>query len=155
MVYRDDDVAMLRSEVESMKKRLDKFEALYEKEGIKRRKSMIANFFGGLWDLVTAPFHFVWEYKFAIFIVLLVAGGIGGLGTLIVNQNADQAARAEQEEQALYDQCSSFCETHGYHFYEDRQDNLCFCGTDDSEDTAFIINVDTSQNWTVGPNNGE
>lgn len=66
----------------------------------------------------------------------------------------EEAANAEQRErdaarQALLDQCSMFCKTHGYSFQEDRRDDLCFCTQGNSERTAFIINVETSENWVI------
>lgn len=155
MVYRDDDIAMLRSEVSDLSERLEKFEALYKKEGIKRRKSMVTKFFGGIWDLIAGFFGFFKDvFTFpGTWVVLFAVGLIGGLGYFIYSDTQSREAnqRAAQEAAATeaHDQCVSFCETHGYRFYDDRRGDTCYCGTTDSEDAAFIINVNTSENWVV------
>jgi len=82
-------------------------------------------------------------------ITTLVLLGVGALYLLITTSNAGILEDRNNETQRLAEQCTSFCEAHGYHFYEDRREALCYCGTVDSEETAFIVDVETSENWTV------
>jgi len=155
MIYRDDETTIFRSELANLKKRLDKFERLYENEGIKQRKSLLATFFKGLWHGVTWPFVRFWWYKTPISVALLICGLVAGLVLIVAKSDESRREDEQQVEQALNEQCSSFCGTHGYQFHDNRQENMCLCTSDDPEETTFIIDVDTSEHWIVTPNNTE
>ena len=173
MVYRDDELSLLRSELQSQKQRLDSFEALYREKGIKRRETLVGKVFKKFWRILATPFVFlgallrVFQVELVVVLVIvapLVALVCHGFHNYTVethdleSRNRD-AIRLEREQAAaatlaLVAQCRTFCDTHGYHFYGERRDNACYCGTTASEEVAFIINVDTSENWTI-VRNGE
>lgn len=163
MAYRDDEIGQLRNKVNSFEKRLGEFETLYKKEGVKYRKSVIARFFKGLWKVISAPFIWLWKYPLTwppFWIGLFIIGVVGGLFSFLKYDQSRRVADTVQAEQAAQrqddEQCVSFCGTHGFHFYYGaRRGNLCFCGTENSDAAAFIINVDTSENWTVSGDNAE
>ena len=151
MVYRDDDIAQLQSRLATAEKRLDKFEALYENEGVPEKVTLakrVGKFFGALKNGVSTFFFDFVLTPFFLIPALVIGAGVG-LYFLISSQNEVQEEAQRAAEQALTTQCEQFCGTHGFVFHGDRRVDTCYCGTENSEATSFIIDVNTSEHWTV------
>lgn len=178
MAYRDDEIGQLRAQLKDVSGRLATIEEHYNERGFTKTfgRKMVEGLWAGLtwpfrtlWRLVTSGKF--WVICFVLAAIALIAFMIHRSNVQeeaqalaeaeeqaeiarqkeAEEQAEREAARQEREaaEQALFDQCATFCRTHGYSFEGERREDMCFCTHDVSGQTAFIINVETSENWTI------
>lgn len=146
MVYRDDELGKLRSRMDSAEKRLQKFEALYKEHGLPKKigRKLFDAVFGSLKSILSFLIGLI-KNPFVVGPILV----IGGLVTFICTMNYKSEQWTQEAVQEVLDKCSSFCETHGHSFHDKREGDLCFCTNGNSETTSFIINMETSEHWSV------